>query len=261
MCRADLQSDLRAIYQQRTWVYDSLSRHPDAIFLRGRRSVVAGPIGESRFVVKRMSHGGLLAPLFRDFFFTSSRARAHIHHSEYLSAHGVRTAPVAFASWRRVLGLLQCEVGFTFIEGGLDADAFFFGGSVAPAGWEAQAAAIGALVARLHQIGFLHGDLNLMNFLIDGRGELYILDLDKTVIRERNLSGAERSRNLARLERSIRKQGRNRSARFVNEIIVTLRATYDQSLLVTPSQRFAQPHLPDQGARRMTVITAVRSSE
>lgn len=226
ICRSDLENELRAIYERHPWVYDSLAADPDVRFFRGRRPVVPGVIGKARLVVKRMHHGGMLAPLFRDFFFTARRARSHVDLAGYLTAHGVATAPVAFVSWRRVRGLVRCEVGFTRIEGGRDADVFFFGEGTPPSGWETQAAKIGGLVARLHQIGFVHGDLNLMNFLFGPEGEPYILDLDKSALHNGSLSERRRAGNLARLERSIRKQGRHHAPQLAEQIIARIRDAY-----------------------------------
>lgn len=225
-CRADLEGALAAVYERHRWVYDSLVSRPDTRLLRGRQPVLAGMLGEARIVVKRMHHGGVFASIGRDRFLTSSRARLHVDLAEYLTDRGIGTAPVAFASWRRINGLIRCEVGFELIEGGVDADRYFFGRPLAPHGWEARAQSIGAMVARLHEVGFLHADLNLMNFLFTGAGETYILDLDKSTPGDRRLSPRERSRNLQRLERSIRKQGRKHTPALVDEIVRVVHASY-----------------------------------
>jgi hypothetical protein len=226
VCLPELKEPLQAIYDAREWVFDSLARRPDAFFFRGRQPVVAGIVGTAKLVVKRMFHGGALAPLIRDRFLSSRRVRSHVENAEFLTSHAVATAPVAFTSWRRVNGLVRSEVGFHRIEGSQDADSFFFGETDPAPDWERQAGDIGRLVGRLHQIGFLHADLNLMNFLIGGDGELYILDLDNASLRNRACSTSERRRNLLRLERSIRKQGRARPAGIVEQIIARFRAAY-----------------------------------
>lgn len=231
LCRPELEESLRSIYSRHAWVYDAIASAPGAVVFRGRKPVVAGAVGESRLVVKRMHHGGLLAPIGRDFFLTSRRARSHVVLADYLTAHGVATAPVAFASWRRIRGLMRCEVGFELIEGAIDADRYFFGGEALPDGWESRAAAIGAMVGRLHQISFLHADLNLMNFLFSGAGHVYILDLDKTPIPNQALTVQQMTDNLARLERSVRKQGRNRSVASVESLATTIHAAYQRTLI------------------------------
>ncbi|HVR44807.1 MAG TPA: lipopolysaccharide kinase InaA family protein [Thermoanaerobaculia bacterium] len=230
LCREDFQSTLVAAYARHRWIYDALLEHPDSTILRGRRPVVAGRLGGVKLVVKRIHHGGLFASIGRDAFLTPSRARAHVELADYLSSNGIATAPVVFTSWRRSRGFVRCEVGFEQIDGAVDADRYFFGPGAPPAEWEARAGDIGSLVARLHQIGFLHADLNLMNFLFTPDGETYILDLDKSALPGAPPSRRERSRNLDRLERSIRKQGKNHLSWLVESIIRQIRSSYQHAL-------------------------------
>jgi len=69
------------------------------------------------------------------------------------------------------------------------------------------AAAAATAVARLHDAGVRHADLNLSNILIaDGAGA--IVDLDRARIVVGPLGAAARRRNLARLRRSARKLDR-----------------------------------------------------
>lgn len=230
LCRQEFQAALTATYARHRWVYDALLEHRDAVLLRGRRPVVSGVLGGVRVVVKRIYHGGVLACIGRDAFLTSRRARLQVELAEYLSQRGIATAPVVFTSWRRTRGFVRCEAGFEEIPGGIDADQYFFGRSTLPESWESHASEIGTLVARLHQIGFLHADLNLMNFLFGRDGRTYILDLDKTNLPKRSLSNRQRDRNLDRLERSIRKQGRTHLASVVEGIIRRIRFSYRNAL-------------------------------
>ncbi|HUO84740.1 MAG TPA: lipopolysaccharide kinase InaA family protein [Thermoanaerobaculia bacterium] len=232
LCREDLLEPVTRAYQTDRWVYDALERDPDAVRMRGRRPVIAGKLDQVPVVVKRMHHGGLLAPLRRDGFLTASRVRAHLFLAEYLTLRGVLTAPVAFASWRRVRGFVRCEVGFERIEEGIDADCYFFRRPLVAGEWEARAEDIGALVARLHRAGFLHADLNVMNFLFTPQNQTYILDLDKTAIPSGPLSNRQKERNLQRLERSIQKQGRDHLAAFVESIIARVRAGYRTAIVL-----------------------------
>ncbi len=57
------------------------------------------------------------------------------------------------------------------------------------------------LVARLHQNGFMHRDLNLKNILVDAHGELFIVDLDR-MRRRRILTKSEAIDDLARFARN-----------------------------------------------------------
>ena len=62
--------------------------------------------------------------------------------------------------------------------------------------------AIGATIARLHRQGVDHADLNAHNILLDTGGSVRVIDLDRGRLRT---PGAWTARNLARLERSLRK--------------------------------------------------------
>jgi len=62
---------------------------------------------------------------------------------------------------------------------------------------------VGAAIARLHEAGGYHSDLNSHNLLLDERGKVWIIDLDKGGLRR---PGAWQQANLARLLRSLRKE-------------------------------------------------------
>ena len=67
---------------------------------------------------------------------------------------------------------------------------------------------------------------NLRNFLFVPSGELHILDLDKAHRHRPPVPDAARRRNLARLERSLRKLGRAAPARDVEAVAGALHAAY-----------------------------------
>ena len=227
LCREALAVELRSIYDTNSWVYDALMGREDARVLRGRMPVVTGELSGVAAVVKRFHHGGATASLWRDRFLSSTRFRNHIVVSRYLAEHGVATPDVLFVSWRRIFGTFRGEVGLEHVEG-IDADQWFFRTGVVPADWQDQARRIGALVARLHRIGFLHRDMNLMNFYFADDGRMLILDLDKSSV-ETTMSGSEKTRTLARLERSIRKQGRGRAPDYVGGVVRELREGYAEA--------------------------------
>jgi 3-deoxy-D-manno-octulosonic acid kinase len=61
---------------------------------------------------------------------------------------------------------------------------------------------IGDMLARFHAAGACHADLNAHNILLDASGKAWLLDFDRGRFRA---PGPWRSRNLSRLERSLRK--------------------------------------------------------
>ncbi|PKH58378.1 MULTISPECIES: 3-deoxy-D-manno-octulosonic acid kinase [unclassified Halomonas] len=61
---------------------------------------------------------------------------------------------------------------------------------------------VGAMIYRFHQAGLDHVDLNARNILIDPSGAPWLIDLDRCRLRA---AGKWQEKNLARLERSLRK--------------------------------------------------------
>ncbi|MGJ3241787.1 MAG: 3-deoxy-D-manno-octulosonic acid kinase [Opitutales bacterium] len=72
---------------------------------------------------------------------------------------------------------------------------------LSPATW----ASIGRHIARLHQAGADHADLNCRNVLLDSGGGVWLIDFDRGRLRQ---PGPWRLRNLARLKRSLDKEAR-----------------------------------------------------
>lgn len=222
LCRPALAGALREAYGQAPWVFDFLARRPGVRFLHGRRPLVVGQVGEAMAVVKRLHHGGWLAPLTGDRFLTPRRALAHVAAVEALIARGIATPRWLFVAWRRQRGTVRMEIGVELVSGAKDAAECLFSLSsqTGPPGWDVMDR-VGATVAALHARGVYHHDLNLRNFLITAQFEVMVLDVDKVALRPGPLAPRACRRNLARLSRSIRKLGRVRGSAAVAEQAVT----------------------------------------
>lgn len=208
-CRPELADALRELYQRWDWVYQALASRPEATFLAGRRPVVVGVLGQRRVLVKRLYHGGFLAPLTGDRFLSPWRALTNLAVADTLAARGIATPDVLFVAWRRGGVVVRMEMGFEVVEGSEDAAAAAFGrDGRPPKDAPAVMAAVGRLVAALHRAGVYHCDLNLKNFLLTPSGQVMILDVDKASVGARPLGVQARRRNLNRLARSVRKLGR-----------------------------------------------------
>jgi tRNA A-37 threonylcarbamoyl transferase component Bud32 len=227
LCLEDLAGELRAIYDRHAWVYEHFAASSDAASLRGRRPVLTGSLGGRPAVIKRLFHGGWAAGLLKDRFLSSERVMNHLPVSRFLSDQGIATPQVLFASWRRIFGTVRGEVGFEHVEG-IDADRWFFRKGVVPVEWPDRAREVGDLVAKLHSVDFHHRDMNLMNFYFARDGRTLILDLDKSSL-DGPMGDAEKKATLARLERSIRKQGRESDPDYVAGIIAEVRAGYAEA--------------------------------
>lgn len=71
---------------------------------------------------------------------------------------------------------------------------------------------VGACIRRFHDLGVFHADLNANNVLLDNKQSVYLIDFDKSEIRnEQQQEGAQNAQwkqdNLQRLKRSLLKQG------------------------------------------------------
>ena len=195
----------------------SFSREPGARFYHGRGRPVSVPLrgkeGE-RMVIRHYHHGGIFRHLTRDIFLGRPfRPLRELRASEWLRARGIET-PEVLAVIINKKGLLfyQGEIITREIESSLDAKACFFDSP--PGEEEARRQAIRSLaklVAKLHEEGVDHPDLNLKNLLLqrksDNEFKAYILDLDRVRIRS-NLSRRRKARILCRLKRSVEKFNR-----------------------------------------------------
>ena len=65
---------------------------------------------------------------------------------------------------------------------------------------------IGAVIGQLLTAGILHTDLNISNILLDGAGNIWIIDFDKCFLREINKKKYKKT--LSRLERSFEKESK-----------------------------------------------------
>ncbi len=227
--REDLVEPLKAIYRDWPWCYDAVAAQPDRRLVSGRRPLVAGTVGGVRVLVKRLFHGGALASLTGDRFLTARRFETNLAMVDALEARGIGTSELVFAAWRRVAGLVRGELGFREVEGARDAAAAMFGPAEQSGDAGAVAAAVGRTVARLHATGIVHHDLNLRNFLLEPGGEVLVLDVDKAEARPQPLSEPTRRRNLDRLERSVRKLGRDSAREVVDGLVERLRRAYAEA--------------------------------
>jgi tRNA A-37 threonylcarbamoyl transferase component Bud32 len=227
VCREAVARELERIYAAGGSVYAEVQDQDSSLVLYGRQPLVAGMLAGVPVLVKRLYHGGFLAGLTGDRFLTSRRFRTHLECGEFLAANGVPTPETLFVAWRRRGLLVRGEIGVRYIARAFDAAGHLFPHPHAlPADWRQRIAAVAAVTARLHRLGVEHGDLNLRNFLFVPSGDLHILDLDKAHRHRPPVPDVARRRNLARLERSLRKLGRGAPARDVEAVADALHAAY-----------------------------------
>jgi 3-deoxy-D-manno-octulosonic acid kinase len=162
--------------------------------------------GGLRVVVRLYRRGGLVARVVRD---------------TYLGPRPRPLHELAVTVEARRRGVAAPEVLGARVEGGLvyrgalvtaevpNAHTLFDALRAAPGAGEraALAARAGRAVARLHDAGVYHADLNLTNLLVgpDGADDVVVVDFDRARVHDGPLGARARRRNLARLARSLAK--------------------------------------------------------
>jgi hypothetical protein len=176
---------------------------------RGPLHVLATARGE--IVVKQLVRGGLAGGLLRGSFFDARRPLREAEAAELLSERGIRTPPVVAARITRGATGLRLESATERVSGADLLEACRDARSPATL-----AAAVGRTLREAHAAGLRHRDLQVKNLLVPasfpgpgGAGDpepLVVLDLDRCSVGE-PLTEAERQAALARLGRSLVKQG------------------------------------------------------
>lgn len=169
---------------------------------RGAALLVRGPFGEG--VLRHYRRGGLIGRLVDDryLFVGESRTRC-VREFQLLADLCERGLPVPrplLAGWRRSgpfyradLLTLRIHDARTLAEHLRDGEADI--------PWRR----IGATLARFHREGVFHADLNAHNVLIDGAGNVWLIDFDRGRLRVPSQDWQQA--NLSRLRRSLDKLG------------------------------------------------------
>ncbi len=227
MARSEDLDGVRAMIDDAGSLYDFAAAHPasEAIQGRGTLYVIPGPAPDaSGWVVRRLSHGGTLAPLTGDRFLKLGRPRPfnELVISDRLLALGIPT-PVVRAAAVYPSGPLfyRGDIAREEISHARDLAACLFEPpQLAAPERAALLASAGHLLHSIHAAGLAHPDLNLRNVLIEsgaaGPPRAYIIDLEKCRIAAR-LGRRHRKRMLGRFERSARKFEKRTGKRISDE--------------------------------------------
>ena len=115
---------------------------------------------------------------------------AHLH------AAGLPVPRPVAALWRRHGPCYTADLATVRVPDAAPLSACLAAGE--PVDWSG----IGRMLRDFHAAGACHADLNAHNLLLDAHGKAWLLDFDRGRLRA---PGAWQARNLARLERSLRK--------------------------------------------------------
>jgi len=217
--RRDVADAVRRALAAGGTLYAWAGAQPGRTAFTGRGEAYGVPLGATAAVVRHARHGGLLAPLLGDVFLGRPRFYHEAELSRRLADGGVRTPAVLAGVRYRAGPLHRADVATEQVPGPDLVEVFF--GDRPPAGPARTAAldALGRLVRRLHDLGWVHPDLQLRNLLLTGLDagtpEVWLLDVD-TCRPMRGNADTERARNLARFYRSWAKWNARRGARLTD---------------------------------------------
>lgn len=192
---------------------------------RGSAWFVRGEFGAG--VLRHYRRGGWMAKISDDAFLWRGEARVRSFAEFELLAELTRAglpvpAPIA-AYYRRSTGRYRAAILVTRIYAVAN-----FAAAVSQSPGSAPWSAAGKAIAQCHRVRAHHADLNGHNLLVDGAGEVHVIDWDKGRI-EPEL-GNWCGRSLDRLERSLRKHCPEVAHERIAEGMDELRARHDLEL-------------------------------
>lgn len=191
----------------------------------GRGSIVRMPLGGVPAIGKRALHGGLAGPILGGLYCGRGRLLAQIRAAHRLHEAGIPTPELLAVGWRPVFRGLSAHA---ILTRALPEAENLFEAAQHEAPWRRRRAILGesaALVRAMHDIGFMHPDLNVTNLVLgatESGDRIHVVDLDRgRFVSQTGLS--ERTKNLRRLVRSYRKWIRGRWPLSPREEIYFLR--------------------------------------
>lgn len=217
--RHDVADAVRRALAADGTLYRWAAAQPGRTTFVGRGEAYGVALGSTAAVVRHARHGGLLAPLLGDVYVGRPRFYHEADLSRRLAGGGVRTPAVLAGVRYRAGPGHRSDVATEQVDGTDLVEVFY--GDRPPAGPARAAAleALGNLVRRLHDLGYVHPDLQLRNLLLTGsarpRPEAWLLDVD-TCRRMRRDRDAERAHNLSRFYRSWAKWNGLRGERLTD---------------------------------------------
>lgn len=168
----------------------------------GRGSIHFIDDGARHWVLRRYRRGGLVAALVRDRYWYLGEERTRPFREfrllERLRRLGLPVPVPVAAGYRRGACSYVAELLTERLAGTHSVAELLRGGAMDPARWQA----IGRCLRRFHDAGVRHADLNAHNVLLDGQGQVWLVDFDRGRI---GAPGPWRGRVLERFARSLAK--------------------------------------------------------
>jgi 3-deoxy-D-manno-octulosonic acid kinase len=206
LAHRSVAAPVTAALAQHPTLYEWAARQPGRDIFHGRGETYGVQLGDSRVVVRHARRGGALAGLLGDRYVGAPRFVREIGIACRLSNSGVATPRVLVGVMYRRLLVHRADVATERVDG-TDLFTMFFGKNP-PQGEPRREIfrAVGTLVRKLHNAGFVHPDLQLRNVVVSPLASrlsplAWLLDVDTC----RPISPRDeqsRRANLARFERS-----------------------------------------------------------
>ncbi|BCA80103.1 3-deoxy-D-manno-octulosonic acid kinase [Desulfuromonas sp. AOP6] len=179
------------------------------------------------WVLRHYRRGGLVAKLFHDHYLGwhpgRSRAWREWRLLAVLYAQGLPVPRPVAASVVSGFGVYRADL---ITERLADTSTLADRLKKAPQP-EAVWLAVGRCIRRFHDANVFHADLNANNILLDGQGQVYLIDFDQGCFRK---PGSWKQHNVARLLRSLKKiQDRHPNFHFSHEDWLVLLQGYEDA--------------------------------
>lgn len=158
---------------------------------------------QHRLVLRHYYRGGLVGKVLHDQFWLQgvqqSRAMQEFQLLSWMRQQGLAVPKPIAASYQRSGLIYRAALLIELIPNSQDLAAILQQRAITSTEWQA----IGAAIAKMHQHGVYHSDLNCRNIMLDATGQVWLIDFDKC---DRRAAGSWTEQNLARLLRSFNKE-------------------------------------------------------
>jgi len=173
----------------------------------GRGSIHSFEYNNEKLILRHYHRGGLPAKLIRDkYFWTSLEKSRAMQELQMLSAMQQFDLPVPTPAAARVYKNIltyQADLVTVLIPNSKTLSSILMSESLTDNSWQR----IGEVIKKFHQHNCNHADLNAHNIMLDGQGDVYLIDFDNSSINAS--AGKWQASNLQRLKRSLEKLANN----------------------------------------------------
>lgn len=181
---------------------------------QGRNRAWFVSLNQHEMVLRHYYRGGLIRHISQQTFFGFSiiqmRSIKELYLLTFMRSQGLLVpkplaARVCPQGWR-----YQADILLEKIPNAIDIYSKLFTRSMTAQMWQH----LGQTIARMHELGVDHTDLNCRNIMLDTQQQFWLIDFDKC---QRRLNGSWQDKNLQRLKRSLQKEKSNHTAFFWSE--------------------------------------------